>query len=1139
MNSLQEVVVTWLEFVFASTLVLSFASWMTQRLREPVDRVSWIGFSLVTALLAPIALLAFYTPNINLGIFPIPKEPPPVASVATDPSLVSQLELVNPTERKSGEQNERLALSSHHELLEETPAGRPVVAAQTTSKESEWAEQSETMPIDLATNPSLAPDAARDTTTEVRERAQLVSSVWDLAALCLIGTYSVVFIWIVLQWCIGALYLRKLILRAKPASPEIQEAWQGISRDAREPIRLRITSEVDTPVAFGVWRPVVLLPESLADGPNSTLKFCLLHEWAHFQRGDLLRWQWANALQFVFWFHPLYWSLRKELRVNQDFIADHYAAGKNNDPEDRFAYAELLVSIAKSAIPRRLESGVAFCDSSSQLARRVNALLASSHGLRRKSTTPFCLIASLSLLLVACVAGSVRLGSAYAIPTNVAEADTTALADNEPQQNDSDPLRIVRGQVVDDKGMPIPNATLWVPTNWKPRRTMEATSDSDGRFELKFPEEWVESRDFYMGLYMWAIAPGYGIETTSVFKHLIQESGDELKIALAPEEQVRIKVMSHLGTPCRDVKVKLSSYTVGQNVSSIPEEIVNALTGTTNEEGIVTLSAIQADRLYAVEVESDDSGRQIFRMNNKNANAPDTSMTTFTLRPSGGLKGKLIADKPEWVQNVKIYFRSDEMNTVRDPRGVAEVTTNELGEFHVPKIISQSSLRVTVMIDPQLPVRPRIPMSLSVREGETYEFNIPLVHAPMVIGKVVTKAEGAPVANAQISLSYGGPYVSVSSGLGTQSERVVTDERGEFRGRALPGSTTVHFFSLPNRLVRLRPRLETAYAIPSNVEEFTLPTFEVLGSKEVSGILLGTDGQPAKETQVYASYEMSTYALENTDSQGRFQLWVPEGVEMTYLTVGAWGGHPVQIVQADPLVLQIVDTESDLPDPKEEEAKRALLPDVTLAGRVLFYDEPLPNTKVIATRDASVYFEDINKIRGPVPKFAPIETQTDPDGRYRIVGLKAGDRYTMEIRPEIAATDPHSNLKKGHTQKIPQDAKGDVELADVKLIALNQTIAGKVVDLAGKPIQGVTISVELRKDKTLSLSSSSTYSTGARSDANGLFKIAMLPDALLSLTAYLPSSTRIDPRFPAKIDIAMNQQDIRIVLDPSLVGEGF
>ncbi|XZE18939.1 M56 family metallopeptidase [Pirellulaceae bacterium SH449] len=1132
MNSLQEVVVTWLEFVFASTLVLLFASWMTHRLREPVDRVSWISFSLVTALLAPIVLLAFYTPNLNLGIIPIPKEPTLVASVTTDPSSVSQLELVNPIERKSAEQKERLALSSHHELLEETPTGRPVVSAQTAVEESEWAEQSETMPIGLATNPNHNPDAARDFITEVRERAQLVSSVWDLAAFCLIGVYSVVFIWIVLQWCIGALYLRKLILRAKPASPEIQETWQDVSRDGRAPIRLLITDEFSTPVAFWVWKPVVVLPESLANGPYSTLKFCLLHEWAHFQRGDLLRWQWANALQFVFWFHPLYWSLRKELRVNQDLIADHYAAGKNNDPEDRFAYAELLVSIAKSAMPPKLEGGVAFCDSSSQLARRINALLASSHGLRRKSTTSFCLIASLSLLLVACIAGSVRLGSAYAIPINVPDAEAAVLADDEPQQNDSDPLRIVRGQVVNENGMPISNAKLWLPTNMPPRRTIEITADSNGRFELKCPEEWIESRDFYMGLYAWVFAPGYSIETVPVFKYMIQESSDESTIALVPEEQVRIKVMSHLGMPCRDAKVKLSLYTLGQNAHSIPEEIVNALIGTTNEEGIVTLSAIQANRLFAVEVESDDSGRQIFRMDNDNANAPDTSVTTMTLKPSGGLKGKLIADQPEWVQNVKIYFRSDEMNTVRDPRGVAEVTTNELGEFHVPKIISQSSLRVTVMIDPQLPVRPRIPMSLSVQEGETYEFNIPLVHAPMVIGKVVTKAEGAPVADAQISLYYGGPYVSVSSGLGTQSERVVTDERGEFRGRVLPGNMTVHFFSLPNRLVRLRPRLETAYAIPSDVEEFTLPTFEVLGSKELTGILLGTDGQPAKETKVFASHEMSTYAQEDTDSQGRFQLWVPEGLDFTFEAIGAWGRIPVQIVQADPLVLQIVDTESDLPDPKEEEAKRALLPDVTLSGRVLFYDKPLPNTKVIATRNASVYFEDINKIRGPVPKFAPIETQTDSDGRYRIVGLKAGDRYTMEIRPEIAATDPHSNLKKGHIQKIPQDATGDVELTDVKLIALNQTIAGKVVDLAGKPIQGVTISVELRKDKTLSLSSSSTYSTGARSDANGLFRIAMLPDALLSLTAHLPSSTRVDPRFPAKIDIAMNQQDIRIVLDP-------
>ena len=43
----------------------------------------------------------------------------------------------------------------------------------------------------------------------------------------------------------------------------------------------------------------------------------LAHEAEHVRRGDFWWWQVANLSRIVFWFHPLAWWLRRELRIGR------------------------------------------------------------------------------------------------------------------------------------------------------------------------------------------------------------------------------------------------------------------------------------------------------------------------------------------------------------------------------------------------------------------------------------------------------------------------------------------------------------------------------------------------------------------------------------------------------------------------------------------------------------------------------------------------------------------------------------------------------------------------------------------------------------------------------------------------------
>ena len=104
---------------------------------------------------------------------------------------------------------------------------------------------------------------------------------------------------------------------------------------------------VDVPMVCGIWRPTVLLPESLTrdDADPLQLEHSLAHEWAHLERLDLVTWQLASLCQAFLWMQPGYWILRRELRVAQDQLADQFAACHT---DQHATYAATLLSLSRS-----------------------------------------------------------------------------------------------------------------------------------------------------------------------------------------------------------------------------------------------------------------------------------------------------------------------------------------------------------------------------------------------------------------------------------------------------------------------------------------------------------------------------------------------------------------------------------------------------------------------------------------------------------------------------------------------------------------------------------------------------------------------------------------------------------------------
>lgn len=93
----------------------------------------------------------------------------------------------------------------------------------------------------------------------------------------------------------------------------------GINR----PVELLRSTRIDTPAAFGLLRPVVLLPMSAASGLSTRqLELVLAHELAHIKRNDYLISIIQGLAEALLFYHPLTWTLSRVLLREREHACD-------------------------------------------------------------------------------------------------------------------------------------------------------------------------------------------------------------------------------------------------------------------------------------------------------------------------------------------------------------------------------------------------------------------------------------------------------------------------------------------------------------------------------------------------------------------------------------------------------------------------------------------------------------------------------------------------------------------------------------------------------------------------------------------------------------------------------------------------
>lgn len=147
---------------------------------------------------------------------------------------------------------------------------------------------------------------------------------------------------------------------------------RSVPPSRRLSVSLLASRRIHTAAALGAIFRKIILPESSLDQSNRpAVRAALAHEWAHVRHGDL----WLLALERLLLpllaLHPLFWWLRKSVRLDQELLADAAAAG--DEPAE---YAEALLAWARTAQPARHGlAALSMWEHPSTLSRRVAMIL--------------------------------------------------------------------------------------------------------------------------------------------------------------------------------------------------------------------------------------------------------------------------------------------------------------------------------------------------------------------------------------------------------------------------------------------------------------------------------------------------------------------------------------------------------------------------------------------------------------------------------------------------------------------------------------------------------------------------------------------------------------------------------------------
>jgi beta-lactamase regulating signal transducer with metallopeptidase domain len=204
-------------------------------------------------------------------------------------------------------------------------------------------------------------------------KPKLTCSAWLLTISICVSI--ALFVWLLARWREITRQTRRAKISGRLTRLLI-EAQQLAGIKFKSNPKVKCTANTISPAVCGLFRPMVLIPQSLAENfSDGQLRTVLLHEAIHLRRGDVWMNFFQSLLQIFYWWHPLLWLANARIRrAREEAVDDAVMLALRNDAE---TYAPTLLEVAKLAFHRPLISLglVGIMESRSALRQRIERLV--------------------------------------------------------------------------------------------------------------------------------------------------------------------------------------------------------------------------------------------------------------------------------------------------------------------------------------------------------------------------------------------------------------------------------------------------------------------------------------------------------------------------------------------------------------------------------------------------------------------------------------------------------------------------------------------------------------------------------------------------------------------------------------------
>ncbi len=159
------------------------------------------------------------------------------------------------------------------------------------------------------------------------------------------GIYLCVMFFFLLFYFIAYIRCYREFQTSLPIKESFLQAWIKSFR-VRRHVTVRQSDIIVTPITYGIFQPVILLPKKMIWAEKKQLKFVLIHEYMHICHFDALKKIILIITVCIHWFNPLVWLMY--VLVNRDLeIACDENVIKYFGQESKSDYALTLVHMAE------------------------------------------------------------------------------------------------------------------------------------------------------------------------------------------------------------------------------------------------------------------------------------------------------------------------------------------------------------------------------------------------------------------------------------------------------------------------------------------------------------------------------------------------------------------------------------------------------------------------------------------------------------------------------------------------------------------------------------------------------------------------------------------------------------------------